>query len=102
MNKETNDQSFKKDVIESDLPVLVDFWAPWCGPCRMLGPMIEKVGNQVQNSAKVYKLNVDQNPATAREYGISAIPTVIVFKGGKIHKKLIGVQSERNYIEALK
>ena len=101
MAKETTDRSFKGDVLEADVPVLVDFWAPWCGPCRILGPMIEKVGTQVQNSAKVYKLNVDENPGTAQAYGITAIPTVIVYKGGQIHKRLVGVQAERAYLEAL-
>jgi len=98
MARETNDQNFKQDVLESDLPVLVDFWAPWCGPCRILGPIIDKISEKVQNKAQVYKLNVDENPITASNYSITAIPTVIIFKNKKIYKTFIGVQTEEVYL----
>jgi thioredoxin 1 len=101
MARETNDQNFKQDVLESDLPVLVDFWAPWCGPCRILGPIIDKISEKVQNKAQVYKLNVDENPITASNYSITAIPTVIIFKNKKIYKTFIGVQTEEVYLNAL-
>lgn len=101
MSKETSDATFESDVLKSQKPVLVDFWAPWCGPCKMLGPVIEEIGNEVGESATVYKMNVDNNPETASRYGISAIPTVIVFKNGAIHKQMVGVQPKQNYKTAL-
>jgi thioredoxin 1 len=84
MDLKTTDQSFAEDVLKSTLPVLVDFWAPWCGPCRMAGPIIDSVAGRTQGKAKVFKLNVDENPATACEYGISGIPTVLIFKNGTV------------------
>jgi thioredoxin 1 len=101
MAMETSDQTFQTDVLESDVPVLVDFWAPWCGPCRMVGPIIEKIGTQMEGKAKVYKLNVDENPSIASKYGITGIPTVIVFKNGTIANQLVGVQPESVYLDAL-
>jgi thioredoxin 1 len=97
----TSDVSFKKDVIESAEPVLVDFWAPWCGPCRMVGPIIERVGEKVAGKAKVYKLNVDENPVTSSQYGITGIPTVIIFKNGQVVREFVGVQPEQVYLNAL-
>jgi thioredoxin 1 len=102
MDLKTTDQSFAEDVLKSTLPVLVDFWAPWCGPCRMAGPIIDSVAGRTQGKAKVFKLNVDENPATACEYGISGIPTVLIFKNGTVEKQLVGVQSEEIYLDALK
>jgi thioredoxin 1 len=101
MANATSDLTFQKDVLESDMPVLVDFWAPWCGPCRMLGPIIEAIGGKVDGKAKVVKLNVDENPQTAGKYGITGIPTVIIFKNGQILKQFVGVQPEQVYIKAL-
>jgi thioredoxin 1 len=102
MDLKTTDQSFAEDVLKSTVPVLVDFWAPWCGPCRMAGPIIDSVAGRTQGKAKVFKLNVDENPATACEYGISGIPTVLIFKNGTVEKQLVGVQSEETYLDALK
>ena len=101
MARETTDATFEADVLKAGKPVLVDFWAPWCGPCKMLGPVIEEVSSEVGENATVYKMNVDHNPETAAKYGISAIPTVIVFKNGSIHKQMVGVQPKQNYKTAL-
>ena len=101
MANETTDATFQKDVLEADTPVLVDFWAPWCGPCRILGPVIEELAGEIGDQAKVYKLNVDDNQGVAQKYGITSIPTVIVFKNGEIHKQMIGVQPKQSYKLAL-
>ncbi|MCB1320862.1 MAG: thioredoxin [Leptospiraceae bacterium] len=101
MANATSDRTFQKDVLESEVPVLVDFWAEWCGPCRMLGPVIEKVGQKMEGRARVYKLNVDENPGVAQQYGITAIPTVIVFQNGQIKQQIVGVRPEAQYLDAL-
>jgi thioredoxin 1 len=101
MALETSDQTFVKDVLESEIPVLVDFWAPWCGPCRLAGPIIDTVANKMEGKAKVFKLNIDDNPETTSKYGVSLIPTVMVFRNGKMEKQLIGLQQEAMYLSAL-
>ena len=101
MANETSDLSFKADVLDASVPVLVDFWAPWCGPCRIAGPIIDRVGERTGTKAKVYKMNVDSSPQTAGKFGINAIPTVLVFKNGKVEKTLVGVQQEQVYLNAL-
>ena len=101
MSNQTTDATFKKDVIESKETVLVDFWAQWCGPCRMLGPVIDKIETQVTGKAKVFKLNVDENPITSNNFSITGIPTVIVFKNGKVAQQFVGVQPEKVYLDAL-
>lgn len=101
MAAEINDATFESEVMNSDSPVLVDFWAPWCGPCRMLGPIIEGLATEVEGKAKVFKMNVDENPATAGKYGITSIPTVLVFEGGKLKETMVGVQPKPKYIAAL-
>ena len=77
------DASFKDDVLESDVPVLVDFWAPWCGPCRMVAPVVEEIAEQYEGQIKVVKLNTDENPQVASQYGIRSIPTLMIFQGGQ-------------------
>lgn len=82
--------NFKSEVLDSDIPVLVDFWAAWCGPCRMIAPVVEQIAGEYGAKLKVAKLNVDENPSVASEYGIMSIPTLYVFKDGEIASRLIG------------
>jgi thioredoxin 1 len=86
---EVTDANFQAEVLESDTPVLVDFWAPWCGPCRVIAPHLEEL-NAEQDNLRVVKLNVDENPATAAKYSVMSIPTLIVFKQGQIAKQIVG------------
>ena len=92
---------FKKDVLESPVPVLVDFWAPWCGPCRMIVPVIEGIAAKANGKAKVVKVNVDEHQDIAAQYGIQGIPTVMVFKKGEIATTLVGARQEKEYLNAL-
>lgn len=88
------DQNFEQEVLKSEKPVLVDFWAAWCGPCQMMGPIINELAEEVKEKYKVGKLNVDENRETASKYGVMSIPTLIIFKDGKEVKQLVGVQSK--------
>jgi thioredoxin 1 len=85
-----NDKTFVSEVLNSDLPVLVDFWATWCGPCRSIGPVVEELAKEFSGRVKVTKLNVDESPATPTQYGVRGIPTLILFKGGKIFDQIVG------------
>lgn len=87
---QVTDASFKQDVLESEIPVLVDFWAPWCGPCRMVAPVVEEIAQQYADKVKVVKLNTDDNPNTASQYGIRSIPTLMLFKGGQRVDMVVG------------
>ncbi|MGK7952459.1 MAG: thioredoxin [Xenococcaceae cyanobacterium] len=84
------DSSFKEDVLDSEVPVLVDFWAPWCGPCRMVAPVVEEIAEQYEGKVKVVKLNTDENPQVASQYGIRSIPTLMIFKGGQRVDMVVG------------
>ncbi|MEK7533514.1 MAG: thioredoxin [Patescibacteria group bacterium] len=88
------DQSFEAEVIKSDKPVLVDFWAVWCGPCQVQGPIVEEVAVSLGDKAKVLKLNVDENPTYAQKFGVMSIPTLMIFKSGTVIKQFIGVTSK--------
>lgn len=100
MATQINDANFQSEVIESNEPVLVDFWAPWCGPCRALTPIIDELAGDLAGRVKVAKVNVDESPEAATKYGISSIPAVLVFKGGEVVETLVGVQSKSSYISA--
>jgi thioredoxin 1 len=84
------DSNFKAEVLEAELPVLVDFWAEWCGPCRMVAPVVEQIANENAGRCKVAKLNVDENQDTARQFGIMSIPTLMLFKGGEVAERIVG------------
>jgi len=93
--KETSDGTFENDVLKSDRPVLVDFWAAWCAPCRMLSPIVEAVAEKYATSARVVKLNVDDNPSVSQRFGIKGIPTLILFKNGREEERVVGATSEQ-------
>jgi thioredoxin 1 len=98
---QVTDSTFDKEVIQSDLPVLVDFWAPWCGPCRMVAPLVEELAKDFEGRAKVMKLDVDNNPATAAKYGIFSIPTILIFKEGKVATHIVGAMPKKHYVDKL-
>ncbi len=91
---DVSDTSFETDVLQSDSPVLVDFWAAWCAPCRMLAPTVEAVAEKYAGNARVVKLNVDENPSISQRYGIKGIPTLILFKNGKEEERVVGATSK--------
>ena len=98
---EFTDGNFESDVLASDVPVLVDFWAPWCGPCKMLMPTITELADEFAGKARIGKLNTDENPQTATAHKISAIPTVLLFKDGQVVDKLVGVPPKAQFEEAI-
>ena len=88
------DANFESDVLKSDKPVLVDFWAVWCGPCQMQGPIVDDIAKEFAGKATVGKMNVDENPSVPQKFGIMSIPTLMIFKGGAVVKQFVGVQSK--------
>ncbi|OGH21497.1 MAG: thioredoxin [Candidatus Levybacteria bacterium RIFCSPLOWO2_01_FULL_38_13] len=91
------DQDFEEQVLKSEMPVVVDFWAPWCAPCRIVSPIIEELAKEYEGKVKVGKLNVDDSPQTAGKYGVMSIPSILFFKNGQPVKTMIGAQSKENY-----
>jgi thioredoxin 1 len=99
--KIVTDASFKTDVLQSDKPVLVDFWAEWCGPCKMVGPVLEEIAGENADKITIVKLNIDENPGAARDYSIMSIPTMAVFEGGKIVKSIVGAKPKAAILKDL-
>jgi thioredoxin 1 len=96
-----DDSSFQQEVLQSDKPVLVDFWAIWCGPCKMVAPYVEELAKEYNGKLKVAKMDVDANPRTAMKFGIRSIPTLMVFKGGQAVEQIIGAVPKRHLLEKL-
>ncbi len=99
--KDVSDGTFEVEVLKSTVPVLVDFWAEWCGPCRAMGPVVESVAQKFDGTARIVKLNVDDNPSVTQRFGIKGIPTMIVFKGGKEAERVVGATSENQLVRII-
>lgn len=99
--QEVTDANFEQSVLKSEQPVVVDFWAAWCGPCKALSPIVDEVAQAYSGKAKVYKMNVDQNPSTPMRYGVRGIPTLLVFKGGQVKDQIVGYVPKDTITKAL-
>jgi thioredoxin 1 len=98
---EITDANFEQEVLKSDVPVLLDFWAVWCGPCKMIAPFVQEIANEYEGKIKVGKVDVDNNPQTAMTYGIRSIPTLLIFKGGKIADQIIGAVPKNTIVNKI-
>ena len=87
---ETSDENFQNDVLDSEIPVLLDFWAEWCGPCKMIGPALEEISNEMEGDVRITKLNIDENPSTPQKYGVRGIPTLLLFRNGEVVAEKVG------------
>ena len=96
-----SDDSFEREVLQSDTPVLIDFWAPWCGPCRAIGPVVEDLAREYAGKLKVVKMNVDDNPRTPQQYGVRAIPNLLLIQGGQVKEQLIGAHTKAKLVSAI-
>ena len=98
---EFTDSNFQQEVLDSKEPVLVDFWAPWCGPCRMIAPLVDELASEYVGAVKVGKVNIDDSPGAAQNYGVSSIPTLMIFKDGDVVERFVGVQPKARLQKAL-
>ncbi len=99
--QQINDSSFDSDVLKSDLPVLIDFWAPWCGPCKTIAPVVEELAKEYAGRLKIVKMNVDDNPQTPSKYGVRGIPNLIIFKGGQVRDQIVGAVPKSQLVKAI-
>jgi thioredoxin len=99
--QQVTDQSFENDVLKSELPVLIDFWAPWCGPCKAIAPVVEELAKEYGGRLKVVKMNVDDNPQTPSRYGVRGIPNLILFQGGQVKDQIVGAVPKAQLVRAI-
>ena len=99
--QEVNDANFENEVLNSDLPVLSDFWAPWCAPCRAIGPVVDGLASDYAGKLKVVKMNVDDNPLTPSKYGVRSIPNLILFKNGQVKDQIVGAVPKQMFVQAI-
>ena len=99
--QQVSDESFDREVLQAELPVLIDFWAPWCGPCKAIGPVVEELAKEYAGKLKVVKMNVDDNPQTPSKYGVRGIPNLILFKGGQVKDQIVGAVPKAQLVKAV-
>ncbi len=96
-----SDDTFQREVLQASTPVLIDFWAPWCGPCRTIGPVVEELAGEYSGRLKVVKMNVDDNPKTPAQFGVRGIPNLIIFKGGEVKEQIVGAVPKGHLVKAI-
>lgn len=99
--QEITDGTFEREVIDSDIPVLIDFWAPWCAPCRAIAPVVEDLSREYAGKLKVVKMNVDENPLTPSRYGVRSIPNLLIFKNGQVKEQIVGAAPKGHFVQAI-
>ncbi len=99
--QQVSDSSFDGDVLKAAVPVLIDFWAPWCGPCRAIAPIVEELASEYDGKLKIVKMNVDDNPQTPAQYGVRGIPNLILFKGGEVKQQIVGAVPKAQLVKAI-
>jgi thioredoxin 1 len=99
--QEVSDSSFENEVVNSDLPVLIDFWAPWCAPCRAVAPMVDELAREYEGKLKVVKMNVDDNPLTPSRFGVRSIPNLMIFKNGQVKEQIVGAAPKNQFVEKI-